>query len=130
MTNARKAAEAIVDGYEHSQEMLDRTGAGIPQPIEKSTDHAVVLAVAYLKEHPDDGADPVTDEFMDSISRVILGHGYKLTNMLSIFNSRDGYQLYFTGGKGDMNPKPIASLKTRGDVRRVFAMLGMKAKGN
>lgn len=48
----RKAATAIVEGYERGQRYLPLAG-GIPQPISECTDNAVVLAVAWLAEHPE-----------------------------------------------------------------------------
>lgn len=44
---ADKAADAVVRCYERTQELLPLAG-GVPRPIEESTDHAAVLARAWL----------------------------------------------------------------------------------
>lgn len=46
----RNAAEKIAARY-HERNVLIRQAGGIPQPIEDSTDAAVILAVDYLKHH-------------------------------------------------------------------------------
>ena len=45
---AVSAAKKIVDGYEYMNKMLPLAG-GNPQPIEQSTDHAIVMALEILR---------------------------------------------------------------------------------
>lgn len=89
---------------------------------------ACMLAEAYLQEHPADDYEPITDSFLLAVTFLIMGYGYKLNDQLSVFNSSKGYRLYFTNGKGDTNPKPIADIKTRGDLRRIFTVFGIKPR--
>ncbi len=60
MNKLQKAANSIINSYNECQRLLPLAG-GIPQPIEKSTDNAVMLAVDYLKNIDN---TPITKEYL------------------------------------------------------------------
>ena len=60
-------------------------------------------------------AEPLTEAWLRvAIGPPIPGQGFQLTEDLSIFSSRCGWCLFFTGGEGDANAKLLKSIPTRG----------------
>lgn len=115
----RAAANSIVRGFNEANRLLPLAG-GIPQPIESSTDHAVVLARAWLADHPEDDGEPVTKEWLESIGWT--------TYLIwpSIPMPKDNL-LEWRGGGLWIENTPICLVKTRGAVRRLMAELSIPA---
>jgi hypothetical protein len=89
---------------------------------------AVVLAHAYLADHPADEDEPVTEDWLRSIGlKLRMGFGFPVTKTMSLWDSRNGWGLYFHGGLGDSaeGETKIAKVATRGQVRRLLAALGI-----
>lgn len=66
---------------------------------------------------------PVTVDTIRESVPLRLGHGFVVTEVLSIFNSKNGIQLYYTAGEGDSDPRPIADIKTRGQLFAILSAL-------
>jgi hypothetical protein len=89
------------------------------------------LAKAYLAEHPADDEEPVNEEWLRSIGlKLRMGFGFPVTKTMSLWDSRNGWGLYFHGGLGDSaeGETKIANVATRGQVRRLLVALGIAAK--
>lgn len=65
-------------------------------------------------------------DWMEACVRHKSGYGVCLTEKLAFFNSRNGWQLCFNDAEIIEQPIPLAAVKTRGDVRRLCAALGIQ----
>ncbi len=123
----RQAAEQVVAAYEEMNRRLPLAG-GIPQPIETSTDKAVMLARAYLAEHPADEGEPVTEdwlrlggwELMDSLSSWWW---HRISAGVTLHWHDHGVELLV--GSSATGWHRVTEHATRGHVRRLLAALGV-----
>ena len=69
----------------------------------------------------------VTEEALTALlGHAKPGYGWKLNNVLSIWGSRKGFGVYFTGGQGDTDAVRLFSLATMKDLRDLCRAVGTK----
>lgn len=84
---------------------------------------AGILAEAYLAEHPADDDEPLSQEWLSSVSRGVFGKvafvSYELLDDASVWRMLGDDRGWYL----------FTSVKTRGDVRRLCRALGIELKG-
>ncbi len=69
---------------------------------------------------------PLNEMWLNDLGyKTVPGFGVVLTPLLSLFNSKNGWGLYFHGGLGDSNMNRLADVKNRNQFLVLTIGLGV-----
>lgn len=102
------------------------------QPRGQAHDDAARIVDAYLQEHPADDDEPLTEEWLRSAG-AHDPHGRDHAAPLALTALGIGFGVFVRDELNDCwhwcrGSRRLATLRTRGDVRRLLAALGVPAK--
>lgn len=90
-----------------------------------------LLAYTYLAEHPADDGEVLDQKWVFSTFRITI-NGAELAERFSLKRSRKGWGVYIINEINEygevMDDRLLVYTKTRGDVRRLCAALGVELK--
>ena len=120
--NLRAIAQSLVDAHEQMEALLPSL-AGCPEPM---LDGALRVARAYLSEHPADDCEAIDEEWLRSVGMAHFrgepdSSGLEISNGCTQISRGYRGQWLVNGAELDDLSWP----KTRGDLRRLAAALGV-----